>query len=468
MLRPSPFASAFSAPIASVIGPVSGRNLASVVGLALVFGLTLFCSSACGETWTSLRGNHTIEAKMLGLWNDNVVLERPGGERVVVPLRMLRSDSRIRAQELAETLKGARTEHIEELRTQAEAAAAPAPNPLPQPPAAPAYNPPQPGDDAAAFLIQIDDAVRDGHLRAIYDALPPKHREDVDSLVKLAADNIKPQTWGMITGTVYDIGDLLVTRQNWLMSSPRIANLPPDLQSQIEYTILPLANVLREGFHPDAMQLEKLQSMPFSQWLEERDEAMAPYLAKLFSNSMTSPQQIRVESQQQGTAIVVFGDGPAASKSTYVSIDGYWLPKVMADGWQQRVEAWNSMLSSGAPLLDAVAMQLVAVRAKVQSLASAQDAAQFHLTMESMIAEAQPQVMALAARFGATPNQTSQNRRGGGFAGEGEMMMEEDLYADEMEGMGEMEEMEMEMEMMEGMEMEGMQDAGEMEEMDPR
>ena len=96
-------------------------------------------STAIAETWTDLRGTHSVEAEMVGMWADNVVLKMSDGRRVTVKLGDLRSESRIQAAALSKAISESRTGRVKELQGQAAAAAAPAPNPLPKPAPAAAY-----------------------------------------------------------------------------------------------------------------------------------------------------------------------------------------------------------------------------------------------------------------------------------------------------------------------------------------
>ncbi len=403
---------------------------------------------AAAETWTNLQGTNTIDARMIGLWDEKVVLQLANGRRYAVPLMSLRSESRIQAQELAKKLDSSRSERVKELQGRAVASAAPAPNPLPEPPAAEIYIPPAPGSTAAEFLQQLDDAVAAGHVRAIYDALPPSYRSDIDSLVQLASQRIKPSTWQTLVGRAHQVGDLLVTRQNWFLSSPRIEALDPDQQAILRGQVLSLSSVLRVGLSPDVTRIEQLQSTPFSTWLAERDQAIAPYIAQLFKYDDSMGRQITVESEANGTAQVSLTRNAQTSKVAYVSVEGYWVPKSLADQWASKVEAWRSELEQGAGSLDTYSTLIEAASPMLQSLAGAQNADQFHAAMEPMFPLAQTTIMTIAATLGRSPALASSQGRGmntgyGDDSGYGDMEMDMNMDMD----MGMEMDMNMDMEM---------------------
>lgn len=428
---------------------------------SLVFGVALVALSwstigtARAETWTSLRGTHSVEAKMVGLWDGNVILQLGDGRRVTVKMSDLRSESRIQAEALAKGIDSSRAVRVGELQGQATAAAAPAPDPLPKPPPAPDYVAPKKDATPIEFLEQVDAAIASGHiLLAAFDALPPSYRSDVSEIVKLAADKLEPSTWQALVGTLQTMGDLMVTRQKWFLSSPRIQTLPPEQNRLVEGQVLTLAGLLREGLDPDAMRLEKLKTMDLRQWLAERDQAVAPYAAQLFEQSGPSPsRKITVESEKDGTAVVTIEKDERPSRVTYTQVEGYWVPKTIADGWAESVESWKKDLSeeSGASFLDTYATVIEPISPMLEPLTQAGDAGDFHEAMEELFVSAEATATTIATMLGKSLNLAS--RGGPGGYGDYEDMGGYDAdYEMEMQM-----QMEMEMQMEEEMSMEGQQ-----------
>ena len=290
----------------------------SILGLA----------TAQAEQWTDLLGTRTVEARMVGLWGDSVILELVGGKRVAVKLADLRGESRIQARKLAQELETARSSRVLELKGNASAASAKAPQPLPKPPAAPAYQPPQANMGVAEFIDQIDRAITDGHLIAVYDALPPSYRKDVDDVVKMTASKLNEASWQVVVGTLQRLGDVIINHQTWFLSNPRIQALPPKDLFAVEEQILPLADLMRVGLSPEATSLNQLQTIRFGQWLTERDEVIAPYFAQLVDQiGLSIGRQVTVKSEKDGAAVISVEQEGAARDIELVAIDGYWVPK---------------------------------------------------------------------------------------------------------------------------------------------
>jgi hypothetical protein len=416
--------------------------LTSLAAVALTW-----TGTTSAETWTDLRGTHSVDAKMIGIWDDNVILELRDGRRVSVRLDNLRGDSRIQAQQLATGLKSSRSSRVKELQGQAAAAAAPAPNPLPQPPPAPPYTAPQPNAQPVEFLTQLETAIKGGHIVAIFDALPPSYRNDVNEIVKLAAQKIDPNTWQTLVGTAHQLGDLIVTHQRWFLSSPRIEALPPDQHDKIEGEVLTFAGLLRDGLSPEAMQLDQLQTMDFGQWLAGRDQAIAPHLAQIFQQfGNGTSQQFTVESEQDGTAVVNIERNGVKARVTYTLVEGYWVPKTIADKWAESVESWKKELAEtpAGSMLGNYALMLEPIAPMLEPLASATDAGRFHEEMEAILVPAETIATTLATMLGKNINLASRGGPGGGYGG----------YDDGSGGYDQQMEMEMEMQMQMEMEME--------------
>ena len=117
-------------PQAVVRAVMPGRELTAYFLLAWLFLVCLDRPFVQAEKWTSLSGNRTVEATMVGMWDNQVVLVLTGGRKINVPMDSLIAESRIQAGQLAARLQQQREALTSEIKKVAEEAAAPAPNPL--------------------------------------------------------------------------------------------------------------------------------------------------------------------------------------------------------------------------------------------------------------------------------------------------------------------------------------------------
>ena len=418
------------------------RSVSAAPRFAIVAALSVIgVCAAQAELWTDLRGTRTVEARMIGLWGDSVILELTGGKRVSVKLEDLRSESRIQAQKLANQLKVSRADRVSELQGNAAAASAAAPQPLPTPSPAPSYKPPQANASVSDFINQIDDAITDGHLVAVYDALPPSYRKDVDEVVKLTASQLNQASWQGLVGTAQRLGDVIITKQNWFLSSPRIQALPPKDFDKVEEQILPLADLMRVGLSPEAVNLDQLQTVSFGQWLTERDKVIAPYLAQLVDRTgLSIGRQVTVKSEKDGVAVISVEQDGASREIQLVSIDGYWVPKTIADDWAANIESLKGDMTGTTGMIDSLGAVVGAFNPALNPLANSQSSDQFHVAMDGLFSPTiQTALITLATALGKTPVVASNqgNGRGnGGFGGYNEGYEDEmgDDMGDDMSG----------------------------------
>ncbi len=365
--------------------------------------LTIFCSAlliaacesrspapASAETWTNLQGTGSIEAVMIGLWEDGVILKLPDGTRRTVPLNKLRGDSRIQAQNLAKQLAAKRAQRIKELKQQSEAANSAAPEKLPVPPAAPKYSPPEKDASIGDFIDQVNQALAGGHLRVLYDCRPLSYRQNIDQIIKLAANHTSPATWRAVVGVPHRLGELIVTRQNWLLGSPRFVNFSPADREKSKWTLLGLGNVLHYGLSSDAIQLETFQTGDFDSWLDSWDNLVAPYVAEMIKKSgIDLGAETRVVSTAEGTALISIGSADSAVEVTMVSVEGFWVPQSTAETWNSDVEQAKKRIEEAPPGTFASSEATVAgmIGLMLEPLAAADSAGEYHQALDAMLSQ---------------------------------------------------------------------------------
>lgn len=405
----------------------------------------LSASMANAEGWTDLNGTRTIEARLVGLWGDSAVLQLQDGRKVTVNLENLNATSRIQAQKLGGEKTKTRLTLINELRGQATEAAAPAPTPLPTPRAAPSYAPPTPGATCIAQLQWEQDQVKAGHVRASFDVLPMSYRSDIGNLVKQAVNKVDPLAWQSLVGGIHKAGDLIVTRQRWLFSHPRLKAMQPSTQDTVQSILLNLGGLLRTGFDPAVVDIQKLQSMPFDQWLAERSDAIAPYLYELFSTpGMSLPtESYELVSEKDGVANIKVGFGSTSVTTSYTEVDGFWVLTEMATNWAEQVAEKTKSLNdmpNGTLLSGGMSTMIAAATGSMMDpMLQARNEKDFHASLEPLFMTVGPMLAQAPALLGARPR--------GGQYGQGGMGSDYDGMSDyEME-------MEMEMDMEEDMNM---------------
>ena len=370
-------------------------------------------TSVNAETWIGLRGNHQVDAELLGIWEENAILKLNDGRRVAVALPNLRSDSRIAARKLGKQIEESRNEIIEELKAQAAEAAAAAPNPLPAPPEAPEYVSVPPDTPAVESLTRLGDQSLNGHaLIAYYDALPAKYREDIESVVKAALEKLDPSAISNLSSPFHQLGDLIVTRQRWIFSHPRFKMIDETSKESIEKLLLNIGGLLKDGLDPEKLNLQTLKASSIRDVLEQRDAAIAGYLYQLGRDFSTGSTLYQPVSEEGDKATVKFEQGRQTLNIEMTKVDGFWVPSKMAEEWDEAIASAKTTVADsegsdllGGPMASSIGDMLSPI---IEPLAEAKDAATFHAAMSTTIDQMAPMVPMLAQFAAAAGSSTNQ------------------------------------------------------------
>ncbi|WP_182870806.1 hypothetical protein [Stieleria mannarensis] len=399
--------------------------------------------SLAAERWTSLDGSRTVEADFIGLWGNNVVLELPGSRRVSVSVDDLIADSRIQARRLDEEQRRKRAELRQQILAEAKEAAAPAPTPLPAPPTPPPYQRLSSTGGLLAQLEWMDQQNKNGHgLIAAFDLLPLNYQNDLERLTRMSVAKLDMPGMRQTLTSVHSIGDLIITRQRWVFSHPRLQGIDADSRDRLKSLLLSIGGLLRDGIDPDQLRLEELSTKSLRTWLLELDGRLAPHIASMYEQMEMlgiEPLSYEVKDEKDGKATVEISYGDVKQSMNFITVDGIWMPADSdVEKWAEAMKTWEDTLAGtadgsllGGGLAEMVPLMLDPI---LQPALAAQSAREFHSAMDGWFAMTAPLVTQMQ-RFGVG------NRRGMNSYGDGyddyDMEMEMDMQM----------EMEMEMEM---------------------
>lgn len=412
-----------------------------IAGLSAIAGGWLGCESRCqaGERWTSLDGSSTVEADFIGLWGNNVVLELPGPRRVTVSVDNLIAESRIQARRLGEQQQQRRAEMRQQILADAKEAAAPAPTPLPTPPQPPAYQRLNSGGGLLPQLEWFDQQNKNGHgLIAAFDSLPLNYQNDLERMVRMSVAKVDLQGLRQMLGSVHSVGDLIVTRQRWLFSHPRLGTMEAGARETLQSVLLSIGGLIRDGIDPDQLKLEDIATTPLRTWLVELDQRLAPHIASMndqFELLGIERSSYEVKDEKDGKATVEVTNGEVKQTVNFITVDGMWLPAdSTAEQWAEGMKKWEEALSTteDGSLLAGGAAQMVpmVLDPLLQPAVEAKTAREFHAAMDGWLAMAAPLVSQMS-NFGL-----GNRRRGSGYGGyesgmdDYDMEMEMDMDVD--------------------------------------
>ena len=381
--------------------------------------------ASAADQWTNLHGTSTVTAEMLGMWNGRVLLLLENGRRVSVNKEDLEAKSRIQAEARFEELQQRLRDRREEIKLIAEEASAPAPKMLPgnasggaAVPDSPPYAPVPEVSDLRQTLVGIRDQVLAGHLRVFYDTLPASHQKAFDDLFAAMLAKADTQTLDANRRTLHGIGEVIISRQRWLFTHPRLALMNDSQQAEL----LSAAEFLRTMFSEDVMSFEAMKGRSFGETLAKIDEIIAPYLFASINDPTTG-----ISSMQPDFEVAPNADGKMIAKvvlpligpiytQTFVSAEGRWAwgesATALTQSLQQATQSLEQAPDNSANIPASVQAELAKVDQAVNSLMLAQTRQEFHRVLDEILpviaqlvnewsGYQQPAMQGLAGPFGA-------------------------------------------------------------------
>jgi hypothetical protein len=417
--------------------------------LFLALAVAWLTSASAADQWTNLQGTSTVTAEMLGMWNGRVLLKLENGRRVSVNKEDLEAKSRIQAEARFEELQQRMRERSDEIKLIAEEASAPAPkNPLgtaaaggPALPDSPRYVAVPEGSDLQKTLAGIRDQVMAGHIRVLYDTLPASHQKAFDGLFSAMLAKADAQSLDANRQTLHNIGEMVISRQRWLLSHPRLATMNDSQQAKL----LSTAAFLRVMFSEDVMSIEAMKGRSFGETLAKIDEVIAPYLFASLNDPTSG-----ISSMQPDFEVAPGADGKMVAKvvlpligpiysQTFVNLEGRWAWGESATGLTESIQEATKNLEqspdNSANIPASAQAALTQLDQAVNALMQAQTRQEFHRVLDEslpIVAQfvtewsgyQQPPVQGLAGPYGSVGPE-------GGYSGEAG-------YAEMMSSSGEM------------------------------
>ncbi|MFK8112045.1 MAG: SHD1 domain-containing protein [Rubripirellula sp.] len=335
----------------------SHRPLTLFAGLLATATLS---ASVHAETWSDVSGKFKIEAEYGGVDGKNLVLKKPDGSTINVPINRLSPESRLQAKQLFELAKSSgapRTSSSAQekmaptgSRTEVPVLSASAPiaspgEPLSFTPPQPVSVPPMPAFPENASLQEtlgfIEAQLMAGHPEVFYHALPQGIRDAFDSdemrdELKLMVEEQK----AMGTGTeavLQKVIEVLVTKKEFILNSQMMAMVPPDYMPLLQKGYDPAAGVLYEALAMSSNS-DQMASRSPTAWVNAHGPRIGGHLAALLK--LAPPEAVdffgKLEVSESGDSGTITAPSPEGPKVTEMTrYDGRWIPQEMAHKLQE-------------------------------------------------------------------------------------------------------------------------------------
>lgn len=306
------------------------------------------------EIWTDNTGNFKIDAEFVALQGDKVVLKKPNGATVEVPLRRLNATG----QELAKRLAS---------KPATSTPAAPL-TPRPSAPVTTSSSGSQASGSQApdAYLRELMAASEAGDYQKMWNALPSAYQKDVHDIIHHFAENMDPMLWKQGSDLLKKAVKVLKDKRQFILAHPVVASKP-----EVGKALPPLSDALDAVVNSELSDLQKLKTFDFlkfasgdgkkiaekmkiaSEATKDLQKMVPPGVGGVpgapnsaanpfsdFSGAKPSDVKIIVVKHEGDSAVLKFeikGKPTPEGEKEWQRVEGKWLPKEMVAKWQEGI-----------------------------------------------------------------------------------------------------------------------------------
>ncbi len=294
------------------------------------------------SAWTDATGKFKVEATFVRIDQQNVILKRSDGKEISVPLSKLNEESRKRATEAAKkkapTASKPTTKSSSPVTNSSKVPASTSSIAIPA------------NLDPKQFLDFLIQQAKEERAIVLWDAMPVKYQNDVNRVVKLAAEKVDPSMVKPVLNISGDLIKVLRTKKNFVLNSPMIKKVLKD--ERLANTLYDPAVDLVEAYLPidflDPQQLKKGDLRPILEKYLNRViqkakalEAAVPKESQAYAmvksaNWESFRYEIESASNDSATLVIKRDDSPE-QRLELVRVEGRWLPKAMVADWDKNI-----------------------------------------------------------------------------------------------------------------------------------
>ncbi len=257
-----------------------------------------------------------------------------------------------------------------------------------------------------AFIQATIKAV-DGQPQAMWNALPASYQKDVNEVLAQFAGKMHPQIWNDGFALAQKVVTVLEKKKDFILAHPTVAQLvkKEDVDTGWEPTVRILSRVVHSELKTldgvRGLNVEKFLASTIAEVMDDVEKAGAmaakaapvrgaPNVGDLRAKLKTAKVTVEsIEGDSAKVKIEVEGEKPDVQEM--VKVEGKWIPKELADGWQQGVADAKKSID-GLKIEPAMVTQFAGMKAMADTIldgllaAPSQDAfnAQVAAALEAM------------------------------------------------------------------------------------
>ena len=249
--------------------------------------------------------------------------------------------------------------------------------------------PSAPSDEPDAFIKVTMQAMEDGKPEMIWGAMPSSYRADITSLIHDFGDKMDAEVWNRSFAVLSKVVKLLKDKKELILASPMVGGNPMVKLEDLESNWDSVVRFIDMIVNSEMKTVEGVKSLDVAKFLAKTGGEMmqmfeagvaaweqgANHLNKLKNTSTTV-----VKREGDVATVKIEMPGEPATEEQFIKVDGYWVPKELADNWSKSMDEARAGLAK-ITLSDEDKMQFNQVAGKIDAaldeLLAAQDQAAF-------------------------------------------------------------------------------------------
>lgn len=205
--------------------------------------------------------------------------------------------------------------------------------------------------DAQSAMQAVAAGLAESQPDIIWEALPPSYRSDLGSLVHEFGARVDPQTYDQVFGLVRKVAGVLERKREYVLGSKLAAGKIDQAEFRTHWTkVVRLLELIAQS---ELSTSASLHTLDVGAFLQGSGRDIMAQLAELGALANDDPFDVfRTMSVQQltdsrgVTTLRLAPSGGIPQSVDFIRVEGRWVPRDMADGWQEMVMQARAGLES--------------------------------------------------------------------------------------------------------------------------
>jgi hypothetical protein len=227
-------------------------------------------------------------------------------------------------------------------------------------------------ETADAAVQAVFEGLKSDDPRVVWEFLPPSYREDINGLVHEFAGKMDAELWDRSFGSLKKVMNILKTKKKFILENPALQGgddaplpLPPGTADDLAKNWDGIVGLLETIVSSEISDLDKLKKADVGDFVGKTGGSLMKQIGVLskvapddpFNNEFKakiSAATVKIVSSERDSATISIETPDEPSKEVkFVRVEGHWIPKEMADEWEDSI----SEARAGLAALDPAVME---------------------------------------------------------------------------------------------------------------